>query len=299
MTTERLFEFLVLSQTLSFSGAAKKLFMTQSALSRHIAELEEELGIKVLERNTHSVRLTQSGRMLASRIPQLLQKNASMLNRLRLAEGQTSGSVTIACLENTMHEQLVIFLNYFSAKYPEIDIKIDVISRTDRVAVIDTYDISFSEFELQKLPPNISSSIAFQSSAVLSIRESHRLAKNYHIGIEDLAGETLIVPFADEVFCSFAAMRQLAEKMCAYRLNIVNVPSIESALAMVAFGKGVAILPQYVSQNSLLNVWSMDISTPGCYFNTYVYHNGNIDNPAAALMMNELRSFKPNTEKEA
>ncbi len=34
MTTERLFEFLVLSQTLSFSGAAKKLFMTQSALSK-------------------------------------------------------------------------------------------------------------------------------------------------------------------------------------------------------------------------------------------------------------------------
>ncbi len=296
MTTERLFEFLVLSQTLNFSGAAKKLFMTQSALSRHIAELEEELGVKVLERSTHSVRLTQSGRMLASRIPQLLQKNASMLNRLRLAEGQTSGSVSIACLENSIHEQLVIFLNYFSAKYPEVDFKIDVISRTDRVAVFDSYDLSFSAFELQKLPTYISSSVAFQSPAVLSARESHKLAKNFHISLEDLSGETLIVPFADEVFCSFSAMRQLAEKL-TYSLNIVNVPSIESALAMVAFGKGVSILPQYVSQNSLLNVWSIDISTPGCYFNTYVYHNESRENPAAVLMMNELRSFKPSMEK--
>ena len=44
---------------------------------------------------------------------------------------------------------------------------------------------------------------------MLSARESHRLSKNYHISLEDLSGETLIVPFADEVFCSFSAMRQL------------------------------------------------------------------------------------------
>ncbi len=296
MTTERLFEFLVLSQTLSFSGAAKKLFMTQSSLSRHIAELESELGIKVLERNTHTVRLTQSGRMLASRIPQLLQKSSSSLSRLRLAEIQTSGSVSIACLENSIHEQLVIFLSYFSAKYPEIDLKIDVISRNDRVAVFDEYDLSFTAFEFQKLPAYILSSPAFQSPGVLSTRESHRLANNYHISLEDLAGETLIIPYANEVFCSFSVVRQLAEKHTNHSISIINVPSVESALAMVAFGKGVAILPQHLSQNSLLNVWSMDISTPGCVFDTYVYHNESRDNPAAVLMMNELRSFKPNSD---
>lgn len=296
MTTERLFEFLVLSQTLSFSAAAKKLFMTQSSLSRHIAELEEELGVKVLERNTHSVRLTPEGRMLASRVPRLLEKNESAMSRMRLAAAQTSGSVTIASLENTIHDQLVIFLNYFSGKYPDIDFSIDVLGRSDRIAVFDSYDLSFTDFELQKLPNHISSSPAFRSPGVLCAPENHRLFTNYQVRLDELSGETLIVPYADDVFCSYSAVRQLAEKSAGFGLNIVKVPNVESALAMVSFGKGVAILPQYLSQNSLLNVWGVDISTPGCFFTTFVYYNESRSNPAAKLMLDELMLFNARTD---
>lgn len=291
MTTERLFEFLVLSQTLSFSAAAKKLFMTQSSLSRHIAEMEKEMNIRLLERSTHTVRLTHAGRMLASRVPRLLEKSESALSRLRLAEAQTSGSVSIACLENTIHDQLVIFLNYFSAKYPDIDFSIEVLSRSDRLAVFEQYDMSFTSFEFQKLPANITSAHAFRSPGVLCTPENHRLFSSYHVRLEELAGETLIVPYADDVFCSYSAMRKLAEKHAGFSLNILKASSVESTLAMVAFGKGVAILPQYLSQNSLLNVWGVDISTPGCIFETYVYTNENRNNPAARLMLGELRSF--------
>lgn len=291
MTTERLFEFLVLSQTLSFSAAAKKLFMTQSTLSRHIAELENELGVKVLERSTHSVRLTHPGRMLASRIPRLLEKNEASLSRLRLAGTRTSGRVSIVCLENSIHEQLIIFLNNFSAKYPDIDFSIEVLERSDRVAVFESYDLSFTGFELQKLPTYISSASVFHSPGVLSTLENHRLSNNYHVGLEALAGETLIVPYADEVFCSYAVVRQLAEKSAGHSLNVMKVPNVQSALAAVAFGKGIAILPRYLSENNLLNVWSVDISTPGCVFDTWVYHNESRKNPAAELMMEELLSF--------
>jgi len=296
MTTERLFEFLVLSQTLNFSAAAKKLFMTQSALSRHIADLEEELGMKVLERNTHSVRLTHEGRMLASRVPRLLEKSQTAVRDLRLAGTQTSGSISIVCLENTIHDQLVIFLNYFSAKYPDIDFIIEVVSRSDRIATFEHHDLSFTVFELQKLPEHISAVPAFRSQGVLCTPEHHRLFTNYQIRLEELKGESLIVPFADEVFCSYATVRQLAEKCTDFGLNIIKVPNVESALAMVSFGKGVSILPQYLSQNSLLNVWGVEISTPGCVFDTYVYHNENRDNPAARLMMDELRTFHAKTD---
>jgi len=291
MTTERLSEFLVLSQTLSFSAAAKKLFMTQSCLSRHIAEMEKEMNVKLLERSTHSVRLTHAGRMLASRVPRLLEKSEAALSRLRLASVQTSGRVSIACLENSIHDQLIIFLNYFSAKYPDIDFNIEIISRNDRLAVFEQYDLSFTIFEFQKLPVNISSAPAFSSPGTLCVPEKHRLFSSYHIRLEELSGENLVVPYADELFCSYATVRKLAEKCTGSSLNILKVPNVESALATVAFGKGVAILPQHLSQNSLLNVWGVDISTPGCVFETYVYCNENRDNPAARLMLEELGSF--------
>jgi len=291
MTTERLFEFLVLSQTLNFSAAAKKLFMTQSALSRHISDLESELGVKVLERSTHSVRLTHAGRMLSSRIPRLLEKSQTAMSHLRLVGTQTSGSISIACLENTIHDQLVIFLNYFSAKYPDIDFNIQVFDRNDRIAVFEQNDLSFSVFEMPKRPEHIFSHSAFRSPGVLCTPEKHRLFTNYQVRLEELSGESLIVPFADDVFCSYATVRQLAEKSTGFGLNIIKVPNVESALAMVAFGKGVSILPQHLSQNSLLNVWGVEISTPGCVFDTYVYYNAGRNNPAARLMLEELSVF--------
>lgn len=291
MTTERLFEFLVLSQTLNFTSAARKLFMTQSALSRHIAELENEMGIKVLERNTHSVKLTQSGRMLASRIPRLLQSSDLAMANLRYAESQASGSVYIACLENSVNDQLLKFLIYFGSKFPEINLEVDVLSRTDRLAVIDSYDVTVTDFELQKLPSYVNSYSAFSIPAVLSYAEAHRSSTKTQMGLEELAGETLIVPFADDLFCSYATNRQLAEKLCGYNLNIIKANSPESAIAMTALGKGVAIMPQHLSTNPQINVWSVDISTAECVFTRYMYFNTSRENKAASILEIEFQNY--------
>lgn len=62
MQTEHIREFLMLASTMSFSRTAKNLYITQSALSRHIAAIEDELGAKLLIRDSHHVRLTDIGR---------------------------------------------------------------------------------------------------------------------------------------------------------------------------------------------------------------------------------------------
>jgi DNA-binding transcriptional LysR family regulator len=54
-------EFVVLAQDLSYTYAAKKLYLSQPALTRHIATMEEELGVKLLTRTKHSVELTPAG----------------------------------------------------------------------------------------------------------------------------------------------------------------------------------------------------------------------------------------------
>lgn len=73
MKTETLYEFLVLSKTLNYSKAAENLYISQSVLSKHIQEMEKELGTKLLFRSTHEVSLTQAGMILA-------QKQRSLLN---------------------------------------------------------------------------------------------------------------------------------------------------------------------------------------------------------------------------
>jgi len=64
MHYEYFFEFLELARQLSFSRAAEKLFISQSSLSKHISVLEDELGVKLVDRTTRSVTLTTAGRFV-------------------------------------------------------------------------------------------------------------------------------------------------------------------------------------------------------------------------------------------
>lgn len=291
MTTERLFEFLILSQTLNFSKAAKKLFMTQSTLSRHIMEMEKELGITVLDRSTHAVALTHAGRILAQRAKPLIEKSESAINRLHMSGLRTSGAVSIASLDGDTLDQLHLFLTLFGEKYPEIDVSVDIISSGDHMEALERYDMVFSPFELQNLPAQVESRVVFRDPGVLAVLPNHRYIYNHRIALEELVGETLFVPYPDELLCSYASNRQLVEKMTGYRVNVVRVPTVESALVRTALGKGVTIVPQHISKTVLGDTWLIGITTPGCVFDTHLYHSGQKDNPAALLMLEELEKF--------
>lgn len=290
MTTERLFEFLVLSQTLSYSKAAKKLFITQSALSRHIIDMEEEMGVRLLERSTHAVKLTRAGRILAQRSRHLMQKSEALLSHLRTAGIEPGGgSISIACLEGVSGGQLMIFLSAFTSKYPDVDLRVDVLSESGHLAVIDRYDFTFTAFDLQNLPPGVESRLAFRSPGILRVLGD--FGRSHRVGLEELAGQTLFVPYADEMLCSYATNRQLAEKLTGYQVNVVKAPTVGSAMMMSALGKGVTIVPQHMPESTVTNVLSIDISTPGCVFDTYMYWNAGRRNPTARLMLDELDSF--------
>ena len=291
MTTERLYEFVVLARTLNFSQAAQKLFMTQSALSRHIMELETEIDTQLFERNTHGVRLTQAGRLMAQRAPSLLAKSESAAARLLRGSVETHGQIRIACLEGCYH-QIMIFLSYFKSKFRNIDLQVDVLGEVDRGSVIENYDLTVSLVEMQNLPDFVQSGIAFTSLGVLAVLPDSRLGEQHRVNLEDLAGETLLVPYADELFCSYTANRHLAEKLTNHRVQILKVPSAESAIVMVGLGRGVAIVPQTTPISSFANVWQLDIATPGCVFDTYLYWDKSKQNPAAALLMEELESYQ-------
>ena len=74
MKMDYLREFVVLSEELNFSSAAAKLFISQSALSRHISVLEAELGSKLLERDTRNVVLTPFGYKISQKCRGILMQ---------------------------------------------------------------------------------------------------------------------------------------------------------------------------------------------------------------------------------
>src|SRR6187549_1426274 len=84
MELRQLRYFVAAAEEGNISRAAKKIFLTQSALSRQIKALEEEIGQCLLERQAHSIHLTLTGEALLDEARELLQRADQMPERVRV-----------------------------------------------------------------------------------------------------------------------------------------------------------------------------------------------------------------------
>lgn len=99
MTLQELSCFLEVGKVLNFSKAAEKLYISQPAVSKYIRRLEEELGVRLLERSVRrEVTLTEAGRILLESLKQCEDVFAQGMEQLSLLKG--AGSVTVSLTED-------------------------------------------------------------------------------------------------------------------------------------------------------------------------------------------------------
>jgi len=125
--------FEAVARRLSFSAAADELFLTQSAISRQIKALEEELGASLFSRGTRRVDLTAAGVALQQSVVPSLERIDRSVRQLRVASGRRHVNVTTFASFATLW--LMPRLVNFQREHPDIDIRI---SATDKL--IDTDD---------------------------------------------------------------------------------------------------------------------------------------------------------------
>lgn len=101
MEIEYLREYVVVSDLLNFSKAARQLYTTQPALSKHVAKMEDELGCKLLERDSHGVSLTDEGRLFLEYARAIANKYDEALENLDSMAQSARRTVTVGYLAGT------------------------------------------------------------------------------------------------------------------------------------------------------------------------------------------------------
>lgn len=290
MNTGRIYEFLVLAKLLNFSKAADALYISQSVLSKHIQELEEELGCPVLTRNTHGVALTEAGKVLLKEAPRLINKCDSALRRLRSRNSWSKGSVRVGiAMEFAYSNHIRQSFQTFSARYPDIELKYDVFSGNMPNHVAGEYDILFTPCIYHDTPENIRRIMIRRHGTYAILPPQHPLISTAAIYLHQLIGQTIIVPYAQELFGPYAQNRMLAEKATKGQLSIIKVDNLSTALFLVSMGKGICIAPRYVKNMLSPETFIVSISDQNCRFDEYLYYN-ETGNDAAKLFFEEYQN---------
>lgn len=291
MNTGRLYEFLVLAKLLNFSKAADALYISQSVLSKHIQELEQELGCPVLTRSTHGVALTEAGKVLLKEAPDLINECDSALRRLRSRTSRNKGSVRIGiALEFAYSNHIRKIFQDFSGQYPDIELKYDVFTGNTPSQIVSEYDILLTPCIYHNLPEHVHRVLVRRHGTLAIFPSQHPLIFTSAIYLHQLAGQTIIVPHAQELFGPYAQNWMLAEKATKGQISIIKVDNLSTALFLASMGKGICIAPRYAKNLMPPDTFVTTISDVNCRFDEYLYFN-ETDNEAAKLFYEESLSM--------
>lgn len=112
--------FLTVAREESITKAAGILHITQPTLSRQLAQMEEEIGVKLFDRGTRKIKLTNEGILLRRRAEEILQLVDKTEKELVEQEEQVEGRISIGCGETASVQLLPELIGSFRKKYPRV-----------------------------------------------------------------------------------------------------------------------------------------------------------------------------------
>lgn len=194
MDIRQLKAFVAIAEEKTFTAGAKRINITQAAVSMQIRQLEEEIGLPLFNRTPRRVILTQAGEYLLSRARLILREHDNALEVLAEMAGAKHGRLRIgsaSAMFATM--QLPAILEKLKAEYKQAEIS--VVSGTSQALVEKILhgevDIAFVSLPVEN--SNIVTEKLFSDEIVAIAHPSHSFAKEKIVDAQMLAGESLIL----------------------------------------------------------------------------------------------------------
>ena len=236
--------FVAVAQLQSFTRAAEQLGLSQPSLTMHLRHLEDSLGVRLLERDTHSVRSTAIGRELANQFRRILQDIDAVVSTTRKENAASTGSVRIASLPSFGATILTLVASEFRARHPSVKLFVrDAVG--DRItALVKSRAVEVGVTAGPNSDAELKSDILFRDRLLAVYAVGHKIDRITNITAKTLLDYPLILIDAE------STVRQQVER-AFIRIGLVLTPSIEvtsnaTAIGMAQAGLGIAILPSTV-----------------------------------------------------
>lgn len=299
ITLHQLKVFQTVARRLHFSKAAEELSLTQPAVSMHIKQLEDALGVTLFEKQGRRVTLTEAGQSLfdiACRITTLIQEAIAIMEDYK---GMKRGTLKVAA-DTTAGVYLVPeALGIFHKMYPNIAISLDV---SNRAQVAQKLLLNETDLAVMGQIPNQDALVAepfMVNELVIIAAKGHPLANREILTPQDLLGENFLLrepgsgtrATAERFFASAGITPHVA-------MELGSNSAIKQA---VAAGLGIAIIPKRAITLDLAANRLVILPVTGFplirYWHVVHSRDKNLPPPAAAFKNLLLKGFKGDTRE--
>ncbi|MEW5715938.1 LysR family transcriptional regulator [Pseudomonas sp. SB113] len=245
MELKHLRAFVVLAQELHFGRAAAQLSIVQPALSMQIKLLESGLGVRLLDRNRHSVTLTDAGRVFLPEAQATLHQAARAADAARASNRGEIGRVRLGFVSSVLPQLLPELIRTVHQRYPRIELELKDMPGPDQAAALKSGRLDFGLMRLPAAYPGVQTRVVLREPFCVALPMDHPLATQDSIQPGDLLDVPIYIlarryapGFYDEFIQAVGTPLQIASELGEFT----------TMLALVCAGLGVGVLPQQAAR---------------------------------------------------
>jgi DNA-binding transcriptional LysR family regulator len=260
MELRQIRSFLSIAETLHFGRTAELIHLSQPALSLQIRALEEEVGVRLFERNRRKTTLTAAGVAFRDDAAAALLQLQQAIRRAKLAANGKLGLLRIGFVSTVGSEIVPNIVREFRKSNPQVEFSLRNILTVEQVRMLESgsLDVGFVRMPVGE-DAVLDVVTVHREPFVLVVPSSHKLAKRKRVRLREVAGQDFVMyertyapGFHDLMYGIFRDARITPN----VSQTAVEIPML---ISLVASGMGITIAPLSVVKNTAASVVACNI----------------------------------------
>ena len=238
--------FVAVAEERNFTRAAERLHIAQPPLSRQIQQLEEDLGVTLIEKGVRPLRLTEAGAFFLAHAKPLLDQVRD-LRTMTQRVGKLERTLSVGFVASTLYGLLPDIIRRYRENHPEVEVTLHEMTTVEQLKALKEGRIDVGFGRLKSEDTSIRRILLREEPMVVALFPGHRLAgAEGGLRLTELVHEGLLVypqaprpSFADQVLAAFGEANLTPE-------HVTEVRELQIAMGLVAAGQRIAIVPDSV-----------------------------------------------------
>lgn len=289
MDTQNLKAFLLVAETGSFSLAADKLHLTQPAVSKRVAQLEEQLNITLFDRIGRTISITEAGEALLPHARAVQLELQAAEQSVRDLAGKVRGRLRLATSHHIGLHRLPPVLSFFSKAFPDVHLDIDFMDSEQAYELTQRGEAELAVVTLAPAPvSNIITRAIWSDPLDFMVQKGHHLSRQKKMDLKELSKHPAILPGLNTY--TGQIVKHLFDRRSLPMEIAIATNYLETIRMMASVGLGWTVLPRSMLDTSLTTLPIRDARIERSL--GVVHHESRSLSRAARAFIDALESFR-------
>ncbi len=280
--------FLAVAERMHFTSAAEALYVSQPALSQQIRMLEEEIGVKLLERTNRRVQLTPAGAAFRTRAQAVLREAAEAVSDAKQVEYGEGGCISVGFVTTAAVVILPKLLEMFCTRFPNVNVNLHELDPRAQLEALEEKRIAVGFTSVSNSLPSLECRHLVRETMIVALPEKHPAATQRTVDLKQLAEERFLLPPPGLLHGIHEEIMQACHRAGFSPKHIQSIRSAETSVCLVAGNLGIAMIPESFRRMKVRGVVYKTLSHDISYMNLYAIRNKKIESPLVNNFWNDV-----------